>query len=164
MRLWRSLVLLAACGGAGKQSSEPSLPPDPELDELVSAWTIENHIVTPRSYITDGDAREWHGGRVTVTKRAGYTTPFQGNCMDSSYTKRKRVYADVAVDEDLAGDTRFIPTRFGLPSALTEFKFICRDRKEDGSPALTPILTLYQGGTRAMTCFSGVCYLLTRGR
>jgi len=135
MRPWFALVLIAACGSRGK-SAEHSAPPDPEVVSLASAWIIENHIVTPRSYITDADAREWHGGTVAITAKAtvGYTTPFQGKCKDASYTKRKRVYLDVATDEDLAGDTRFLPVRFGLPRDLTEFKFVCSDRKRTAAP------------------------------
>jgi hypothetical protein len=160
------VVSIAACGSRGKGADEASAPPDPDLNQLASAWTIENHIVTPRSYITDGDAAEWHGRTVAITtkKGTGYATPFQGNCKDASYSKRKRMFSDVATDEDLSGDSRFVPTRFGLPASLLEFKFVCSDRREDGRPTQTPILTLYQGGDRAMTCFSGVCYLLARNR
>ncbi len=160
------MIVVAACGGKGKSADRPHREPDPELDQLAASWTIDNHIITPKSYLADTDAAEWHGRIVAITANAaaGYQTPFQGNCKDASYTKRHRVLAEVAADEDLAGDSRLVPERFGLPSSLTEFKFVCNDRREDGRLTLTPILTIYQGGEHAMTCFSGVCYLLTRRR
>ena len=162
MRRLVFVVALTACGGQAKPVDEPAANKDPELAALATGWTIENHIITPKSDLSDADAADWHGRAVAVSVRAGYQTPFQGNCRDASYTKRRRSLNDVALDEDLAGDSRHIPERFGLPSSVMEFKFICRDTKEDGRPALIPILTIYQAGDRAMTCFSGVCYLLAR--
>ena len=162
MRRLSLVVAIAACGGHAKSVDEPVASRDPELAALATAWTIENHIITPKSDLSDADAADWHGRAVAISVRAGYQTPFQGNCKDASYTKRRRILTEVALDEDLAGESRHVPERFGLASSVTEFKFICRDVKEDGRPTLTPILTIYQAGDRAMTCFSGVCYLLTR--
>lgn len=151
-----------ACGGraaAPGGAAEPSH--DPELIAIARSWTIENHVITPRSDLADSDARDWHGRKVSITN-VGYTTPFQGACKTASYSKRRRPFAEIAHDEDLAGDSRLVPERFGLPGEVTEFKFVCADRREDGKLTLVPILTFYAGADRAMTCFGGVCYLLTR--
>ncbi len=159
----RQLLLLFAVGACGARggASAGDRPADPALLAIAHGWTIENHIVTPRSYLADSDANEWHGHKVSITS-TGYATPFQGACKTASYEKRVRTLSEVAADVDLAGDSRQIPVRFGLPASVTEFKFVCSDRREDGRLTLVPILTIYVGKDRAMTCFSGVCYLLTK--
>jgi hypothetical protein len=154
------VVFLVACGARGGGSpGDP--PPDPELRAIAHRWTIENHIVTPKSYLADSDAQEWHGHKVAVTN-TGYATPFQGACKTASFTKRQRPMSEVAADEDLAGDSRQIPLRYGLPGSVVEFKSVCSARREDGKLTLTPILTIYVGAEHAMTCFSGVCYLMAK--
>jgi hypothetical protein len=162
----RAAVVLAvsccACGGrSGASAAAPEASHDPELLAIVHAWTIENHVITPRSDLGEADARDWHGRKVAITS-TGYATPFQGACKSASYSKRRRPLTEVASEVDLAGDSRLIPTRFGLPADVTEFKFVCSDRRDDGKLTLVPILTFYAGTDRAMTCFGGVCYLLTR--
>jgi hypothetical protein len=159
MRQLLFLFAIGACGARGGASAER--PSDPELLAIAHAWTIENHIVTPRSYLADSDAMEWHGHKVAITG-TGYTTPFQGACKTATFERRVRALSEVAAEVDLAGESRNIPGRFGLPASVTEFKFVCSDRRDDGRLTLVPILTIFVGGTRAMTCFSGVCYLLTK--
>jgi hypothetical protein len=157
-------LTLTACGAHARGPSREAAPSDPDLLALAHAWTIENHVVTPKSDLADADAAEWHGRKLAITAAGaiGYTTPFQGACKDASYTKRTRALVEVAADVDLADDERFVPVHFGLPAQVLEFDFLCNDRREGGRPALVPILTIYEGGNRAMTCFSGVCYLLAR--
>ncbi len=162
----RAAVVLAlacgACGGrGGSAAGAAEVSHDPELLAIVHGWTIENHVITPRSDLAEADARDWHGRKVSITN-TGYATPFQGECKTAKYEKHRRLFAEVAAEVDLAGDSRFVPTRFGLPGAITEFKFECTDRRDDGKLTLVPILTFYTGSDRAMTCFGGVCYLLTR--
>ncbi len=154
------LAIVAACGGArGGRATEA--PRDPDLLAIAHAWLIENHVVTPRSYLADADAMEMHGRTVAITAN-GYTTPFQGACKHATFSKQTRVLAQVAADEDLADDLRFVPERFGITGNLLEFKFVCNDVRENGRSALVPIRTIYVADARAMTCFAGVCYLLTR--
>jgi len=46
--------------------------------------------------------------------------------------------------------------KFGLGDKLVEYRLSCNGTTR------TPPLTMYIAGSHAMTCFAGVCYLMTR--
>jgi hypothetical protein len=149
---WFLVALACGCLPPDK-TDKPATPNDPDVEAVARAWIVENHIVTASSALSEGDAILMHGRTVAVTA-SGYKTPFQGTCDDAGREKRTRVLDDVTAEADLAGEQRMIPVRFGLPKTVTEFRLTCTGNKH------TPPLTIFVGDKRAMTCFSGVCYLL----
>jgi hypothetical protein len=157
MRGFVAIGLALACGCLPPDKvDKPATTGDPDVDAVAHAWIVENHIVTGNSTLTEGDAILMHGRKVDITA-SSYKSPFQGTCDDSGREKRTRVLDDVSIEVDLAGEQRQVPVRFGLPQHVTEFRLTCTGNKH------TPPLTIFIGAQRAMTCFSGVCYLLAPG-
>ncbi len=145
----------ASCGWLppDKPTEKPAPPPDPDLATVARVWTVENHVLTGNTALTDSDALQMHGRKIEITATT-YTSPFHGTCDGASRDKRTRAFADVAAEVDLAGESRLTAIHFGLPDRITEFRLVCNGNTH------TPSLTIYVAGKRAMTCFSGVCYLL----
>jgi hypothetical protein len=140
------------------------LPPDPvaqkvvvPADESVSyahTWLVENHILAGNSTLTEGDAILMHGRKVDITSTS-YRSPFQGSCDGATVQQRTRSFDDVAAEVDLSGDRRATAKNFGMTATVVEYRLSCNANNR------TPPLVLFVAGKRAMTCFSGVCYLLT---
>lgn len=151
----RNLVLLALAGCLPPDSpARKPAPVDPEIAELMHTWVVENHVLAGNTSLTDGDALSNHGRKVEITK-AGYASPFTGSCDDAARTRRDRVFADVALEVDLAGDGRQTAINFGFGDPLVEYRLTCPDH-----PRTVP-LVIFISGKRAMTCFAGACYLLS---
>lgn len=150
----RSLLLLALAGclPSDTPTKKPARP-DPELAELAHTWTVENHVLAGNASVTDGDALTNHGRTVEIT-RSSYSSPFTGSCDDAARARRDRVFADVSVELDLAGEARGTAIRFGFGDPLVEYRLTCPDH-----PRTVP-LVIFISGKRALTCFAGACYLL----
>ncbi|MGE5186530.1 MAG: hypothetical protein ACM31C_30955 [Acidobacteriota bacterium] len=146
------LVALAACLPPDTPARKPAKP-DPELAELAHTWTVENHVLAGNASITDGDALANHGRTVAITA-SSYASMFTGSCDDAARARRERVFADVAVELELAGEARDTAIRFGFGDPIVEYRLTCPDH-----PRTVP-LVIFISGKRAMTCFGGACYLL----
>jgi hypothetical protein len=131
------------------------VPPDPDLVAIVHAWTIENHVLTARSALGDLDAGELHGRAVDVTV-TGYVTPWQGTCETAERKRHDRIFADLITELGLSTPARNAVIRFGVGDPIVEYTLSCVSSNR------TPPLVLYLSGKRGMSCFNGVCYLLTR--
>jgi hypothetical protein len=126
-------------------------------DDAVSfahTWLVENHILAASSTLTEGDAILMHGRKVDITPTS-YRSPFQGSCDGATVQQRTRTFDDVAAEVDLSGDRRTTAKNFGMTATVTEYRMNCNANNR------TPPLVLFVAGKRAMTCFSGVCYLMT---
>ncbi|HEY0250561.1 MAG TPA: hypothetical protein VGC41_03500, partial [Kofleriaceae bacterium] len=72
---------------------------------------------------------------------------------DAKMSQRTRSFDDVTSEVDLSADGRTTAQKFGIGATVVEYRLECT--------ASTPSLVLFVVDKRAMTCFSGVCYLLT---
>ncbi|HEX4421245.1 MAG TPA: hypothetical protein VH165_25195, partial [Kofleriaceae bacterium] len=127
-------------------------PPDPDAPVLHD-WKITGHVLGPNALISELDATSFHGRTVSVST-AGYGSPWSGSCDDAHRQRRPRTLAELADQlqlHDRAGSLE-------LADPILEFQLTCGPH--EGSR--TPPLTCYVAGARAVTCWSGVCYLLAR--
>jgi len=146
------LIALAGCLPPDTPAKKPAKA-DPEIAELMHTWTVENHVLAGNASITDADALANRGRTVEITA-SSYSSMFTGSCDDAARTRRDRVFADVAVELDLAGEARDTAIRFGFGDPIVEYRLTCPDH-----PRTVP-LVIFISGRRAMTCFGGACYLL----
>jgi hypothetical protein len=148
------LGMLGACGWLPPDGPPPaaprSPPPDPDAG-LFHAWRVADHVLGPRALISDADGAGFHDRSVAVTATS-YVSPWSGSCDDARREKQPRALAEVAAAHEL--DPRGA-ARLGLAGPIVEYRLLCTTNR-------TPSLTLYVAGLRAATCWSGVCYLLTR--
>jgi hypothetical protein len=144
---------LAACLPPDKVDGPNAAATDPDVAAIAHPWIVENHILGGTTTLTDGDAMRMHGRKVDISA-TGYKTPFQGTCDGADRDKRTRTFDDVGTDVDLGGERRMTAIRFGMTKTVTEYRLTCKSNPR------TPPLTIYVAARRAMTCFSGVCYLL----
>jgi hypothetical protein len=151
-----ALVVVAGCGWL-PPDSPPKAPvqPDPDIVELVHDWKIGDHVLAMSTAMSDRDARELHGRTVGI-RASGYTSPWHGTCDDAARERRKVSLVEVAADLDVGAPGREAAHRFGIANDPIEYRLSCH-----GSTRIPPI-TVYITGTHAMTCFNGVCYLMTR--
>jgi hypothetical protein len=147
-----TLVGLAGCLPPDSPAKKPRRP-DPELAELAHTWTVENHVLAGNASITDADALANNGRTVDIT-RSSYSSPFTGSCDDAARVRRDRVFADVSLELDLAGEARETAIHFGFGDPLVEYRLTCPDH-----PRTVP-LVIFISGKRGLTCFDGACYLL----
>ena len=145
-------VFLFAC--TLKPVKPPPPPDEPAEVSFVHPWVVENHILGGNATMTEGDASLMHGRKLEITA-SSYRSPFQGSCASSTTDQRMRSFDDVAAEVDLAGERRDTARHFGMTTTVTEYRLSC------ASSTRTPSLVLFVAGKRAMTCFSGICYLLT---
>ena len=150
------LCLLGACGWlpADTPAKKPTKA-DPQVSELAHTWTVENHVLAGNTNLSDAEALENHGRTVEITPDS-YRSFTVGNCEESARQKSDRVFADLLVELDLAGEARDTAIHFGFGDPVTEYQLTC-----PGNAKALP-LVIFISGKRAMTCFSGVCYLLAR--
>ena len=155
----RELVIVLLCAGACGPTSAPpeapAAPADPDAQALVHTWIVAEHVLATGAPITDADARGFHGRTIDVTD-AGFTSPWQGACEEASRTRRPRELKGVMIEYAIPHADRPRVEAFGLGAEVTEFRMTCNDRRKP------PPLTLYIGNERAMSCFGGACYLMTR--
>lgn len=149
----RALVLVAGAL-AGCAWLPPDTPParpvaDPDAG-LLRAWKIVDHVLGSHALISDYDAAGFHGRAVVITA-TGYASPWSGHCDEAARARTPRPLAAIVAEHDLAGD-RSAP--LGLVEPVVEYRLSC------GLGRTLP-LTFYVGGGRALTCWSGVCYLLS---
>lgn len=128
--------------------------PDPDLVQLAHTWKVADHVMANKTNLSDRDATELRGRTVTVGA-SSYASPWHGTCEEANREKRTRTLGEVAKDADLADTARL--KAFGLADTVFEFRLTCQAFK-----TRTPGLTIYVRDGRAMTCFSGACYLLEK--
>ncbi len=149
------VVLLASCSWLPPDTPpKKPAPVDRDLVMLVHTWTVENHVMSGRSTLGDRDALEMTGRKVEITA-SSYKTPWHGTCDDAVHERRERVFADIVSEADLNGEGRATAIRFGFGDPIEEYELSC------GENHRVPGLVIYISGDRAMTCFAGVCYLLS---
>jgi hypothetical protein len=147
-------LALAAAAGCLPPDAPPQAPAvDPETAELVHAWRVDAHLLARNASLTEADAARQHGREISVS-RDGYTTPWHGACAESGRARRLRPLAEVAAELMLE---RSRVLGLGLADPLVEYRLSCLDPIRRA-----PVLTLYVASARALTCFSGVCYVLAR--
>ena len=148
------MIALAGCGWLPPDSPPAKpVPPDPEA-ALLGGWTITDHVLGPRALISEYDAAEFHGRTVAISA-TGYASPWSGSCDDAAREHKPRELAGLAAELGLARERA---ASFGLTEPIVEYDLACGL----SGTGRTPPLTLYVGGARALTCWSGVCYALTR--
>lgn len=148
------MIALAGCGWLPPDSPPAKpVPPDPEA-ALLGGWTITDHVLGPRALISEYDAAEFHGRTVAISA-TGYASPWSGGCDDAARQHQPRAVAELATELGLARDRA---ASLGLADPIVEYQLTCGLA---GTGRMPP-LTLYVGGAHALTCWSGVCYVLTR--
>ena len=145
------VLLVLALGGCSAPPAPPAAPA--AVDAIAHTWTIERHLLTTSTALTEDDATLYAGREVVITART-YQSPFHGTCEDAGRRTRDVLLADVALEQDLPATARREAARYGLGRSLVEYKLTC------GAVETVPPLTMFVADARAMTCFAGVCYLL----
>jgi hypothetical protein len=150
--LLAALLLLSGCGWLPPDTppARPPPPPDPDA-ALFHDWKIAGHILGARALISDADGAGFHDRTVSVT-RAGYASPWSGTCDEARHAREPRALADIAAAHAIADDRA---AGLGLAGAIVEYQLQCATSRAPG-------LTVYVAGSHAVTCWSGVCYLLVR--
>jgi hypothetical protein len=148
------VLLIGGCGWL-PPDTPPAAPTPPDPDAAVlHDWKVAGHVLGARALISDADGAGFHGRTVSITgtgtgAAGGYASPWSGRCDDARRRKQPRTLAEVAAGHDLAAD------RLGLTEPIVEYQLLCATNR-------TPALTIYVAGAHALTCWSGVCYLLVR--
>jgi hypothetical protein len=144
--------LFASAGCSWLPPDSPATPSAVDPDAaLLHPWKITEHVLGPRALISDHDAAGFHDRTIAITATS-YTSPWSGSCSEAARAKSQRPLAEVAAEHDVE------PARtaqLGLADPLLEYKLTC------GLGRTLP-LTVYLAGSHALTCWSGVCYLLAR--
>jgi hypothetical protein len=151
-------ILLGASLAAASLSPGCSwLPPDspasrtavdPDAD-LLHSWKITDHVLGSHALISDYDAAGFHDRTIAITATT-YSSPWSGSCNEAARERTQRPLADVTAEHDLERDRA---AHLGLAGPLIEYRLTC------GLGRTLP-LTVYVAGAHALTCWSGVCYLL----
>ena len=147
-----STAAITACSWLPPDSPPAKrVPPDPDAP-LLHTWRVGDHILGSRALISDADATGFRDRTVGITA-TGYSSPWSGACDDARHGDRQpRTAAEVATAHDIAATQA---ASLGLGEPIVEYQLSCASNR-------TPALTLYVAGNRAVTCWSGVCYLLAR--
>ena len=152
MRAALLALLVSACLPPDTPAKKPARA-DPELAELAHTWTVENHVLAGNASLTDSEALDNQGRTVEITA-GSYRSPFTGSCEEAARDRRERVFADVLVELELAGEARDTAIRFGFGDPIVEYHLSCPNNRR-----AVP-LVIFISGKRALTCFAGACYLL----
>jgi hypothetical protein len=151
------ITVLLAPGGCGwlPPDSSPArpVPPDPDA-ALVHDWKVTEHALGARALISDYDAAAFHGRTVEITA-TGYASPWSGSCDDAHRQRQARTLAEVLAELGIARDRT---GSLGLADPVAQYQLTCGL----GGTGRTPPLTVYLAGEHALTCWSGVCYVLAR--
>jgi hypothetical protein len=144
-------MLVGGCGWLPADS--PAVKPAPPAPDaaLLHAWKVTGHVLGARALISDYDAAGFDGRSVVISDN-GYVSPWSGSCDQAGRQKTPRVAAEIALEHDIAAGRA---DSLGLGEPIVEYRMTC-------AAGSAPGLTLYLGGARAVTCFTGVCYLLGR--
>lgn len=146
------LVALAACGvlPADHAPAPPTPTVAPDADAL-QTWKVTGHVLGPRALISDLDAAEFHGRIIPITATS-YSSPWSGACDDVRRDKQPRTLADLVDRLELAREDL---ATLGLVEPIVEYHFNCATGR-------VPTLVAFIAGSRATTCWGGVCYQLSR--
>jgi hypothetical protein len=156
----RELVVIVVAGVAGcgllpaDTPAEKPAPVDPDIAILAHAWKIGGHVLASHTAMTEADARSLHGRTIHIRDGA-YSSPWHGSCEESARVRRRTTLGDVTSELDIDVRARDRLKKLGVDDSLVEFKLQCTKRE-------TPELTVFVGGAHAMTCWTGVCYVLAR--
>ena len=144
-------MLVGGCGWLPADS--PAVKPAPPAPDaaLFHDWKVTGHVLGPRALISEADSAGFHDRTVAITA-ASYASPWSGACSDAHREHQPRTLAEVAVAHDL---DRGRSSQLGLAAPIVEYRLVCTTNR-------TPALVLYLAGDHALTCWSGVCYLLAR--
>jgi hypothetical protein len=146
------VVAIAGCGWLPPDSPPPVAPAAPDPDAaLFHYWKVTGHVLGPRALISDADGTGFDDRTVAVTA-SSYASPWSGRCEDAHRERQPRALSEVAAAHEL---DRERTARLGLAEPIVEYRLLCTTNR-------TPALTLYLAGPHALTCWSGVCYLLAR--
>jgi hypothetical protein len=151
------LVVAAVAAGPGAcgwlpPDSPPAKPAPPDPDAgLFHDWKVADHVLGTRALISEADAAEFRDRTVAVTATA-YSSPWSGSCNDMRRERQPRTLAEIAAAHDI---DRARAAHLGLGEPIVEHQLLC-------AAGRAPALTIYTGGPSAVTCWSGVCYLLAR--
>ncbi len=141
--------MLSGCGWL-PPDTPPTPPPPPDPDAAVlHDWKVTGHVLGARALISDPDGAGFHDRTVSVT-RTGYASPWSGRCDEARRGRQPRALAEIAAAHDIAADRAA-----GLAGPIVEYQLQCATNR-------SPALTVYVAGSHALTCWSGVCYLLAR--
>jgi hypothetical protein len=147
------IVLAAWSSGCLPPDASPKAPAaaDPAEAALMHPWRVDGHLLGKRTSLSNEDATQSHGRTVSIN-RSGYSTPWHGTCEEAGSTRRERPLAEVAAELAivLAG-----VLRHGFTDPLVEHRLSCTDPVRRA-----PSLTVYVANAHALTCYSGICYVL----
>ena len=146
------LALLAGCLPPDDKVAKP-VPVDADVAALVHTWVVADHIVGNGSSLSGAEAASFRGRHIEISG-AGYISPWQGTCEEAGRTKRTRSLGEVIGELDMAPSAAGEASAFGLADPLVEYRLLCTDRKRP------PPLTVFISHGKAMTCYSGVCFLM----
>jgi hypothetical protein len=145
------VVSLGGCGWL-PPDTPPARPPRPVPDAaLFHDWKITGHVLGARALISDADGAGFHDRTVSV-RATGYASPWSGSCDEARRGHEPRALAEIAAAHGIAADRA---GGLGLAGPIVEYQLQCATPR-------TPALTVYVAGSHALTCWSGVCYLLAR--
>lgn len=145
-------VLLAACPKS-TPTKRVDPPPDPDAEVVAHTWLVAEHLRVKGASIAEEDANGFHG-RTIVILPDGFASPWQSSCDKAKREKRTRELNELFDELEIEKGGTSKAAQFGMTSDLLEFRMTCTER---GTP-----LIIWVGGTHAMTCFKGACYLLKR--
>lgn len=143
---------MASCGWLPPDHPAPAVAArDPDAP-LYGSWTVTGHVLADRALLSDLEAAEFHARSVTISTTA-YGSPWSGRCDDAARHKVPRRLAELAALREL---TPAQAAGLGLAEPILEYQLAC-------APGRAPPLTIFLGGGgHAVTCWSGVCYVLAR--
>lgn len=150
------VAVVGACGHAPSPSHASAAAPAVELGSLKGTWVVSAHVLATGAPISEKDATTFHQRTLDVTA-TGFATPWQQPCQQASRDRRLRPLDEVLSELALSPPAREAARRFGLGAQLFEYRLSCTDH---GHPP--PMIIYLSGDDRAMSCFGGACYLLSR--
>lgn len=146
-----ALLALSSCSWL-PPDTPPARPPPLDPDAAVfHDWKVAGHVLGARALISDLDGAGFHDRTISITPTR-YTSPWSGHCDEARRDRQPRALAEVAAAHDIAADRA---AGLGLAGPIVEYQLQCATMR-------TPALTVYVAGSHALTCWSGVCYLLAR--
>lgn len=151
MRVCIAAVLVACSSPAPKQPAAPA-PAAAVETALVRTWIVSEHVLVKGASITSEDAAGFHGRTLDITP-TGYMSPWQGTCEHATRTEHQRSVDEVVAELGVIEADRAKVAAFGFAEPATEYRLACGKRIP---------LTILVGGDKAMTCYGGACYLLSR--
>jgi hypothetical protein len=148
-----ALAALSGCGLLPSDSPKRPVAAGADVQALFHTWIVEDHVLVKGASVTDEDAIGFHGRTIDITD-TGFTSPWQGTCDDAGRTRRARTLPDLIDELEMEPTAHARATAFGMSEAIREYRLTCNDRRKP------PPLTIYVSNGKAMTCYSGACYLM----